>query len=80
MLNDQFYNYLFNPQYVNPNYYRQCQDHITHYQQEQNKEVQKVVKAIQDLCEAVKKLDPQHQQQAFALALSEMAKVFGWNR
>ena len=50
-----------------------------HYQQEQSNEVRNVVKAVHDLCEAYKKLDPQHQQQAFALALNEMAREFGWN-
>jgi len=79
MYNNQFYNQFFNPQYVNPDYYRQNQEQIMHYQQEQSKEVCNVVKAVHDLCEAYKKLDPQHQQQAFALALNEMAREFAWN-
>ena len=76
---NQFYNQFFNQQYVNPDYYRQSQEQIVQYQQEQSKEVQNVVKAVHDLCEAYKKLDPQHQQQAFYLALAEMAKESGWN-
>jgi hypothetical protein len=76
---NQFYNQFFNQQYINPDYYRQSQEQIIQYQQEQSKEVQNVVKAVHDLCEAYKKLDPQHQQQAFYLALAEMAKESGWN-
>lgn len=79
MHNNQFNNQFFNPQYVNPSYYSQNQEQILKYQQEQSKEVANVVKAVHDLCEASKKLDPQHQQQAFYLALAEMSKEFGWN-
>ncbi|HOO07447.1 MAG TPA: hypothetical protein P5092_04060 [Ruminococcus sp.] len=79
MNSNPFYNQFFNQQYVNPDYYRQSQEQIIQYQQEQSKEVQNVVKAVHDLCDAYKKLDPQHQQQAFYLALAEMAKESGWN-
>ena len=37
------------------------------------------MKAVKDLCEASKKLDPQHQQIAFNMALTVMAKEFGWS-
>ena len=80
MNSNPFYNQFFNQQYVNPDYYRQSQEQIIQYQQEQNKEVQNVVKAVHDLCDAYKKLDPQHQQQAFYLALAEMARESGWNK
>ena len=80
MYNDQFYNHFFNPQCVNPEYYYQRQAMIIQYQQEQTKEVINVVKAVHDLCEAYKKLDPQHQQQAFDLALAVMADQLGWNK
>ena len=79
MYNNQFNNQFFNQQYVTPDYYYQNLKQIAQYQQEQSKEVLNVVKAVHDLCEASKKLDPQHQQQAFALALDEMAREFGWN-
>ena len=79
MNSNPFYNQFFNQQYVNPDYYRKSQEQIIQYQQEQSKEVLNVVKAVHDLCDAYKKLDPQHQQQAFYLALAEMAKESGWN-
>lgn len=51
MNSNPFYNQFFNQQYVNPDYYRQSQEQIIQYQQEQSKEVQNVVKAVHDLCE-----------------------------
>ena len=78
-MNNKFNAQFYNPQYVTPAYYAQVQNQITQYQIEQNQEVCNVVKAVHDLCEATKKLDPQHQQQAFYLALAEMAKESGWN-
>ena len=61
MFQNQFYNQFFNPQYVNSDYYYQNQNLIAQYQKAQSKEVLNVVKAVHDLCEAYKKLDPQHQ-------------------
>ena len=77
-MNNQFNYQFYNPQYVTPAYYSQVQNQIAQYQLEQTQEVCNVVKAVHDLCEATKKLDSQHQQQAFCLALAEMAKEFGW--
>ena len=79
MNNNQFYNQFFNPQYMNQDYYIRNQEQIFRYQQEQTQEVANVVKAARDLCKAYKKLDPQYQQQAFFLALAEMAQEYGWN-
>lgn len=71
-----FYNQMFNPQYVNLQYYRQIEQ--MQYQDKQNEEVSKAVKAIHDLCEAVKHLDDHHQQIAFSACLAEMAREFNW--
>ena len=73
-----FYNKMFNPNYVNQAYYNQMQQQMAHYQFEQDKEVLNAVKACHDMLEAVKKLDAQHQQQVFALCLAEIAKTMGW--
>lgn len=73
-----FYNQMFNQTYVNPSYYYQNQARIQQYQFEQNCEVIKAVNAVRDLCEAIKKMDDQHQEQAFYLCLAEMAKQLGW--
>lgn len=73
-----FNNQMFNPQYVNKQYYNSVREEIAKYKYEQNKEVANAVKAIHDLCEAVKKLDSQHQQTAFYAYLAEMAKEMNW--
>ena len=71
-----FYNKMFNPQYVNLGYYRQ----IEYMQREvkQSEEIGKAVKAISDLCEAIKEIDDQHQEIAMAACLAEMSKQFNW--
>ncbi len=69
---------VFNPQYINPVYYNQVQNQIAQYNFQQNQEVGKAVRAVHDLCEAVKAMDEQHQQQAFLACLAEMAQKFGW--
>lgn len=71
-----FYDQMFNPQYVNLEYYHQIEQQ--QYEANQDKEIIKAVKAIHDLCEAVKQLDNQHQQIAFSACLAEMAKEFNW--
>ena len=71
-----FYNQMFNPQYVNLQYFRQIEQ--MQYQVKQNEEVAKAVNAIHDLCEAVKQLDDRHQQIAFSACLAEMAREFNW--
>lgn len=69
---------MFNPQYVNPGYYNQIQEEIAQYQIQQNVEISKMVKAMRDMCESVKKMDEQHQQEAFIACLGVMAQEFGW--
>ena len=73
-----FNDMMFNPQYVNPNYYNQ-QQRMTQYNYEQDCEVDKAVKAMRDLCEAVRKMDDSHQREAFVKCLAVMAGEFGWN-
>lgn len=71
-----FYNQMFNPQFVNPDYYRTLQ--MQQYQNEQNKEVANAIKAMHDLCAAVNKLDEPHKQEAFFGCLAEIAKANDW--
>lgn len=72
---------MFNPNYVNPAYYNLIQVQAEQlYQQNQNAEVQKAIKATIDLCEAVNKLDTEHQQQAFYACLVVLASELGWNK
>ncbi len=71
---------MFKPQYVNLAYYYQMQGQITQYQFQQNIEVVKTINAMRDMCEAVKKMDERHQQEAFTACLGVMAQEFGWDR
>ena len=75
---NQFYDQMFNPTYVNQSFYQSIPSQtMWQYQQDQNAEVQKAVKAIYDLCEAVNKLDAEHQQQAFCVCLGIIAAELG---
>lgn len=75
-----FNDMMFNSQHENSTYYQQQLQTIQQkqYQVQQDINVADAVKALHDLCEAVKKMDLPHQQQAFMLCLEEMAKQFGW--
>lgn len=76
---NQFYDQMFNLTYVNQSFYQSIPSQtMWQYQQDQNAEVQKAVKAIYDLCEAVNKLDAEHQQQAFCVCLGIIAAELGW--
>lgn len=70
---------VFNPQYMNEAYYAQAQREIEEYNSKQSQEVLNAVKAVGDLCKAVKKMDNQHQEVAFYACLAKMAEELGWN-
>lgn len=77
---NQFYDQMFNPAYVNQNFYQSIPPQaMWQYQQNQSAEVVKAMKATRDLCEAVNKLDAEHQQQAFYACLMVLASELGWN-
>ena len=78
MYNNQFNNQFFNPQYVNPDYYHQIEQQIIQNNLKQTKEVTNIIKAVKDICDASKKLDPYHQQLAFNMSLAVIAEEFGW--
>ena len=72
---NQWYDQMFNPQYVNYNYLQQMQ---MQHDFEQRQEIAKAVKAIHDYFDAARKIEPQYQELAFAAciaaALDEMQK------
>lgn len=76
MMNSYFNNMMFNPQYVNADYYNQIRQF--EYNQNQDKKVRDAMKAMHDLCDAVKDMDQTHQQQAFWGCLGVMAEEFHW--
>lgn len=75
-MGNQFFNQMFNPQYVNPNYYHILQQQ--QYECRQQDEVAKVVKAFDDMIKASQKLDVQHQQIAFQACLARFSAEQNW--
>lgn len=76
---NRFYDQMFNPAYVNQNFYQSIPPQtMWQYQQNQSAEVVKAMKATHDLCEAVNKLDAEHQQQAFYACLAVIAEELRW--
>lgn len=73
---NELFNQLFNPQCVNMAQYRRLNK--SQYDAVQNGEVAKAVKAIHDLCEAIKHIDDGHRDIAFSACLAEIAKEFNW--
>lgn len=75
-MDSYFNNMMFNPQYVNVDYYNQMRQF--EYNQNQDKKVRDAIKAMHDLCDAVKDMDQEHQQQAFLGCLAVMAEEYNW--
>lgn len=75
-MSNYFNNMMFNPQYVNQTYYLQAQQ--AYYNFEQDRKICDAMKAIRDLCNAVKGMDDSHQKQAFISCLTIIAEEFGW--
>ncbi len=69
---------MFNPATVNPQYYDSVRKQAEQYEWKQNEEIINAVKAVHDLCDAVKKMDMAHQQTAFLACLQQMAVEFNW--
>lgn len=75
-MGDYFNKMMFNQQYISQKYYRTIQPILQ--SQIQDQKVCEAVKAIHDLCEAVKDMDESHQQKAFIACLTEIAREFEW--
>lgn len=75
-MSSTLYNRIFNPQFVDPNYYNQTSQQ---HEREQNIEIAKAVKALHDLCEALKKIDPAHQEAANYACWAEMMHQLGFD-
>ena len=73
-----FTDQMFNPATVNPQYYDSIRAQIIQSHWEQEKEIANAVKAIHDLCDAIKKLDVNHQKEAFYACLQQIAIEMQW--
>ena len=78
MYYNYFNNQLFNPLYVNPQYYHSIESQIQQNEFEQYKEIGNAMKAIHDLFEAARKIDTQHQTAAFNACLAQLAIEMNW--
>jgi len=68
---------MFNPQYVNNEYYRYLQRQQHDY--EQCIEISNAVKAIRDCCDAFSKIDQENQQLAFEACVMEIINKMNEN-
>ena len=75
-MDSYFNNMMFNQKYVNADYYNQIRQF--EYNQNQDKKVRDAMKAMHDLCDAVKDMDQNHQQQAFWGCPGVMAEELNW--
>lgn len=62
---------IFNPQYLNQ---FQAQQMEAQRNQEQQKNIADMVKAISDFCEAARKVHPDYQQTALSFCLAEVTR------
>lgn len=69
MSNQNIYN-IFNPYYFNQDYIRQQQEQQFHY--DQQVEIMKMLKAIDDFCDAYRKVAPQYREQAQQASITEI--------
>ena len=72
---NQLYFQLLNPQYVNEQYYHQLQQQFAY---EQRVEIMKLVKAVRDCIDTMRRISPEFQQEAIKACImtivEEMAK------
>ena len=69
---------MFNPQYMNPDYYKDNHAMLQNCAKEQSDHVIKAVHAFTDMMDEIQKMDKAHQEQTFSLCYYELAKRNGW--
>ncbi len=69
---------MFNPQFVNSEYYWSQYSTIQNYQKDQSEHVVKAVHAFNDLMNEIGQMDAEHQEQVTMICLAEMARRYGW--
>ncbi len=73
------YQNLFNEQYINQQHYKEIKS--KQFFLEQQQEICKMLKALDDFMESASKIAPQYQQQAFDACVSVICKrVYGNNK
>lgn len=65
---------MFNPSYMNAEYLQQLERQKNEI--EQNQKIAEMVKAVKDLCEASRHIQPEYQERAMAACWIELARQF----
>lgn len=65
---------MFNPAYMNAEYLQQLERQKNEI--EQNQKIAEMVKAVKDLCEASRHIQPEYQERAMAACWIELARQF----
>ena len=73
-----FYNWAYNPYYINLQTYQQYQAQILAYEQQQNCEVINTAHKLKEYIDAAKKVDSNHSAELFAACLAVIAKEMNW--
>ena len=63
---------MFNPSYMNAEYLQQLEQQKNEI--EQNQKIAEMVKAVKDLCEASRHIQPEYQERAMAACWIELAR------
>ena len=75
-----FFNWAYNPQYINQQAYLQYQAQILAYERQQNYEVIKTAHKLKEYIDAAKKVDSNHSAELFAACLAVIAEEMHWNK
>ena len=69
---NQYLYAMFNPAYMNAEYLQQLERQKNEI--EQNQKIAEMVKAVKDLCEASRHIQPEYQERAMAACWIELAR------
>lgn len=75
-----FYDWSFNPQYINQRVYVDYQTQIQAYERQQTYEVANAAKKLKDYLDAAKTVDNNHQEELFIACLAVLANELNWNK
>lgn len=75
-----FYNWAYNPQYINQQAYLDYQAQIRAYEQQQSYAVAKTVNKFKEYLDAAQNVDGNHREELFFAILAVVADKMNWNR
>lgn len=75
-----FYNWAYNPQYINQQAYLDFQAQIRAYEQQQSYAVTKTVNKFKEYLDAAQNVDGKHREELFFAILAVVADKMNWSR